>query len=483
MSGVGKVRAYWMFIGGEWVGAGSAATYDVVSPASLGVVARVPRGGRVDALAAVDAARVAFDGGVWSGLAASERANVLLKLADRVEQSADFLALLETLQQGKPLRFSRDGDLPFAVDSIRFFASASRCLEGGVSGAGASCVRREPVGVVGVIAPWNYPLVWAVLGAVPALAAGNCVVLKPAGVTPLTALELAALMSEVGVPKGAVNVVTGPGAVVGEALVASPKVDAVTVTGEGVTGRRITELAAGTGKRVQLELGGKAPFIVFDDADLGAAAEGAVAGGFANCGQDCTAASRLYVQKPVYQSFLNLLVNRTGKLRLGNPESRDTDLGPLTSEDQRDRVEFMVRSGLGEGARLLTGGNRPKLPAPYDRGYYYEPTIFSDAEQQMRIVQQEIFGPVLTVLPFETEKDGVEKANDGVNRLVSSVWTRDTSKATRVATELRFDRVDVNNHLPLASKMSRGDNEKSVFRKDRKPYAFDAYTQVTVSHS
>jgi len=475
------LQTYQMFIDGEWVSAQTGETNTVVSPATCDIIAKVPKGGPEDAKKAVDAARDAFDKGRWPRMSPGERAGLIYRLADLIEQNIDQLALLETANQGKSLKLSRDSDLPFAVDNIRFFAGAARCLEGRASneynGVATSIIRREPKGVVCAITPWNYPFLMLAWKAVPPLAVGNTVVVKPASVTPLTTLEFAKLTEKAGIPKGVVNVVTGPGATMGEALVTHPGVDLVGLTGDTLTGRRIMQLASGTVKKVQLELGGKAPYVVFDDANLEAAAEGAMYG-YVNAGQDCTAVTRLYVQEGVYQKFLNMVVERIKKIKPGDPKNRETDMGPLVSQAQRLKVEEMVASGMKEGAKLLVGGKRPNMPNPLSKGFYYEPTLFSDAKQNMRIVQEEIFGPVLTALPFKTMDEAIEKSNDVIYGLSSSVWTKDIFKAMKVAGALRFGCVWVNEHGPLVSEMPHGGYKQSGFGKDLSMYTFDDYTEI-----
>ena len=393
-------------IGGSWVGAAKGETYAVVNPATGEVLDRVPRSSVEDARAAIDAAREAFERGPWPRKTPAERQTILLKFADLIERDIDRLAEMEVDNQGKTIKQSRDSDFPLGVDNLRFFAGAARTLEGRASmeygAGGTSFIRREPVGVVASITPWNYPFQMAIWKIGPALAVGNTVVLKPATPTPLTSLELGKLALDAGLPPGAFNVVTGPGAIVGDELASNDQVELVSVTGSTEVGRHIMEKASRTTKRVHLELGGKAPFVVFEDADMEAAAQGAVAGTLVNGGQDCTQAARYYVQRPLYDRFLKRVREILVSVKIGLPRRRETDLGPLVTEAQRSKVESYVASGQDEGARLLFGGHRPK-EAALAHGFFLEPTLFGGCAHEMAIVREEIFGPVLPVVPFDTE--------------------------------------------------------------------------------
>ena len=467
-----------VFAGGQRRAGSSGVTGEVVNPSDGSVVATMTLADRSDVDAAVAAAAAAFP--EWSTAAPVERSAALTRLAAVLEARAAEYALAETRQTGKPIRLSTEFDVPGSIDNVSFFAGAARNLEGKASaewdGVHTSIIRREPIGVVGSIAPWNYPLQMAMWKVLPAIAAGNTIVLKPAEITPLTSLMLAEDCIAAGIPAGVVNVVVGTGPEAGEALVSHPSVSMVSFTGSTPVGKRVMELATGSIKRVHLELGGKAPFVVFDDADLEAAVHGAVAGSLINTGQDCTAATRAYVQRPLYDAFVAGVADLMAGVRLGPPEDPATDLGPLITARQQERVAAFVERARGYGARIVTGGAAPG--GALAAGAYYQPTLITDVAQDAEIVQNEVFGPVLVVLPFDTDDEGLALANDTVYGLAASAWTRDIFRALRAQREIRAGCVWINDHIPIVSEMPHGGYGQSGFGKDMSQYAFDEYTNV-----
>jgi 1-pyrroline dehydrogenase len=466
------VSRYQNFVGGKWVDAAEGETAEILNPATGETIAEVPQGTQADVDRAVEAAKAALP--EWLETTPGERAAMLLKLADAIDENAEELTQLESQNVGKPVPAARD-EMPVSSDNIRFFAGAARVLEGRSTGeymrGYTSMIRREPIGVVGQVAPWNYPLMMAAWKIGPALAAGNVVVLKPSEQTPVTTLRMAQLAEEI-FPAGVLNVITGDGEPVGAGIVRHPEVRMVSLTGDVATGREVARAAADNLKRVHLELGGKAPVVVFDDADPAAVAEGIKIAGYWNSGQDCTAASRVMAGPKVYDKLLEELVPAVESLQVGDPAtSEEIEMGPVISKAQQERVfGFLERAS---GAKVLTGGG-----SNGDRGFFVQPTVVTDVGQDDEIVQKEVFGPVVTVQRFAEDDEALAWANDVEYGLSASVWTRDIGRALNAARKLQFGTVWINDHIPLTSEMPHGGYKQSGYGKDLSVYSLEDYTQI-----
>jgi phenylacetaldehyde dehydrogenase len=471
-----------MLIDGKWVNAASGKTFPTYNPATGEVLARVAEGDREDIDRAVKAARKAFDSGPWSRLTSSERGRLIWKLADLLEQHLEEFATLETLDNGKPLAVARAADVPLAVDMFRYMAGWATKLEGTTIPIsvpytpGAQYLAytlREPVGVVGQIIPWNFPLLMAVWKLAPALASGCSVVLKPAEQTPLSALRLGELFGEAGFPDGVVNIVPGYGETAGAALAAHDQVDKVAFTGSTEVGKLIVHAATGNLKKVSLELGGKSPNVVFRDSDLDTAIAGSASAIFFNHGQCCCAGSRLYVERPVFDQVVEGVAAKAKKIKVGSGLEPDTSMGPLVSEEQLQRVCNYLEIGLAEGAQAVSGGK--KLG---DKGYFVEPTVLVNTKENMKVVQEEIFGPVVAAIPFDDVEELTPRANDTVYGLAAGIWTKDISKAHRLAAALHAGTVWINCYNIFDAALPFGGYKQSGWGREMGKEVLNLYTQT-----
>jgi len=476
-----KIKPGKLLIGGEWRDSSDGKTFDTVNPATGEVLTQIAAATPADVEKAVAAARKAFDdpAGPWQKMTASERGKLLWKIADLIEQNIEELAEIETLDNGKPIFESRYVDLPTVADVFRYYAGWATKIHGETINSRPNAFTytlREPVGVVAAIVPWNFPLLLASWKIAPALATGNCVIWKPASQTSLSALRVGELMVEAGVPAGVINILPGPGAVVGMGLVKHPGVDKVAFTGSTVVGKEVMRSAADTVKRITLELGGKSPNIVFADSDLEAAVRGASTGIFYGKGEVCAAGSRLFVEKKIHDEFMSKLVDRTQKLKPGDPLDPKTRLGAIVSEQQMNSVLGYIEAGKSEGAKLVAGGKRVSVDG--GKGYFVEPTIFDGVNNQMKIAQEEIFGPVLATIAFDDVEQVAELANQNIYGLAAAVWTNDIRKAHAVARRLKAGTVWVNAYNLYDVALPFGGYKQSGFGRELGMHAIEHYTEL-----
>jgi len=471
-----KIKPGKLFIDGKWVDSVSGKTFDTLNPATEEVITSIAEGDSADIDLAVTAARKAFEDGPWGKTDARERGKILLRVMDLIEKNKDELALLETLDNGKPISETTNADLPLVIDCLLYYAGWADKIHGEtipVRGEFFNYTLREPVGVVGQIIPWNFPLLMAAWKIAPAIACGNTVVLKPAEQTPLTALRLGEICQEAGLPDGVLNIVPGYGPTAGAALAEHMDVDKIAFTGEYTTGRIIMQAASKNLKRVSLELGGKSPNIVFADSDIDSAVAGAMTGIFFNQGEVCCAGSRLFLERSIHDEFVDKLSSRASSLSVGNPEDAGTQMGAQVSKEQFDKILGYIDTGKQEGAKLVTGGERCG-----EKGYFIRPTIFDAVDNNMKIAREEIFGPVVSAITFDDVDDMVRQSNLSIYGLAAAVWTRDIKKAHRLARDLKAGTIWINTYNSFDAASPFGGFKQSGFGRELGIHALELYTQV-----